>query len=77
MEDKEREPEFYYTTHTPHQWSTGPANHYWVPGFGRKIESLEEAKELAMGAQQGRSGEEGYVETGYGVHYKLEGRDVG
>lgn len=70
-------PEFYYSTATPHKWSGGPVMHYWDNETGEKIASLERAKELALKARAGSWGELDFVETAFGVSYKTEGMDRG
>ena len=66
------EPTYFYTTHYPHRWSSGPsvltlddANYY------KPIESLERARELAE-----KNRVDGYTEdrcvTTYGVMYTTE-----
>ena len=59
--------EFFYTTNTPHQWSSGPVIHYW--NGNREIESLEEAKALAE-QHQVVSYSDDAVDTTYGVTYR-------
>lgn len=67
------EAEYYYTTSTPHRWSSGPVFHYW-DDRGDKIASMERARELALAAQHGEVGEKDYVEVGYGARYKVKGK---
>lgn len=39
---------FFFTTHYPHRWTSGPSIHFHNPDKGyRPISSLEEAEELA------------------------------
>lgn len=38
---------FFYTESYPHQWSSGPVEYTSNPNGWKRIESLEEAKELA------------------------------
>ena len=64
--------EFFYTTNHPHQWSSGPSMSTLNPDKGyAKIESLEEAKELAEKFRVGGYDERRCVTT-YGVHYKVD-----
>lgn len=64
-------PEFFYTTYYLHQWSSGPTMSGLNPERGyQKIESLEEAKELAEKFAVGGY-DERRCETTYGVHYKI------
>jgi hypothetical protein len=65
----EPEPRYFYTTDTPHQWSSGPRYHEYDPDVQGRIASLERAKELAEKAKVGTWGEERFVKTGYGVGY--------
>ncbi len=68
--------EFFYTTHTPHEWSSGPNTFTYDYGDGHgnggPIATLERAKERAEGARRGRSGYRGYVHTTYGVKSEIE-----
>lgn len=65
------EPQFYYTTEKQHTWSSGPVYHYWRPNTWEPIESLEEARELALSQRAGTPGYEDYVKTSYGVTYRF------
>ncbi len=56
--------EFFYTTHTPHVWSSGERVHTLNTSH-TPIESLEEAKALALAAQN-ISGDEDCVEVTWG-----------
>lgn len=69
MPEPEPEPGYFYSTATPHQWSSGATFHQYDPEVGGKIASLERAKELAEKAQVGAWGEERFVKTTYGVSY--------
>lgn len=66
------EPNYFYSTDTPHKWSSGASFHDYDPDAGGKITSLARAKELAEKAQVGKWGEERYVKTTYGVSYDTE-----
>lgn len=66
-------PRYFYTTHTPHQWSGGETIHDRNPdNFSQEITSLEEARKFAQLAQVGSFGQERYVTTTYGVYYNLD-----
>lgn len=66
------EPEFFYTTHHPHQWSSGPSISNLNPDKGfAKIESLEEAKALAEKFAVGGWGDSRCVTT-YGIKYRVD-----
>lgn len=63
--------EYFYTTDNPHQWSSGPTMSTLNPDKGYvKIESLEEAKELAEKFKVGGYGDRRCVTT-YGVQYRV------
>lgn len=62
---------FFYTTDTPHQWSSGATIHIFNSDW-QPIESLEQAKELAEKNCVGSSGQHGYIKTTYGVYYEEE-----
>jgi hypothetical protein len=66
------EAQFFYTTHNVHQWTSGPTLTTLNPdkGFAR-IESLEEAKELAEKFAVGGYGDNRCVTT-YGVQYRVD-----
>lgn len=64
--------QFFYTTDTPHQWSSGQKVISYNIAEGRMIASLEEARELALAARRGRRGYDDYVRTSYGVMYDTE-----
>lgn len=65
------EAEFFYTTHYPHRWSSGPTIHTLDTEAGfERIESLERARELAEKAAV-RGWDEGRCDTTFGVRYKL------
>ena len=66
---------YFYTTDTPHQWSSGPFMAFLKPGTFEEIFSLEEAREIAESLRKGRSGQEDYVRTSYGVLYDTDGLD--
>jgi len=72
LEAVEPEASYFYSTSTPHQWSSGPRFHQYDPEAGGKIASLERAKELAEKARVGTWGEERLVRTTYGVTYDTE-----
>lgn len=63
---------FFYTTHTPHKWSSGPVRHTTRnrPDYG-PIQSLEEAKALAESKAVDSWGEDRVVAT-YGVAYEYK-----
>ena len=60
---------YFYTTLTPHRYTSGPSFHSWGPN-GR-IASLEEAKALADEKRVASTGDDRCVTT-YGVYYKTE-----
>lgn len=60
---------FFYTTHYPHRWSSGPSFHTWGP-TGR-IASLGEAKALAEEKRVASLGDDRCLTT-YGVYYETE-----
>lgn len=63
--------EFFYTTDTPHEWSSGPTVHTLNADRGfKRIESLEEAEELARKAQKGEPGYSGHVRVAWGVKFE-------
>lgn len=65
------EAEFFYTTHYPHRWSSGPSIHTLDTEAGfERIESLERARELAEKAAVNSHGDDRCV-TSFGVKYKL------
>jgi len=65
------EAEFFYTTHYPHRWSSGPSIHTLDTEAGfERIESLERARELAEKAAVNSYGDDRCV-TSFGVKYKL------
>lgn len=64
-------PSYFYTTDTPHQWSSGARILWYDPEEGGRIASLERAKELARKYTVGTWGEERFVKTTYGVSYDL------
>lgn len=61
---------FFYTTNTPHEWSSGARLHYRNKE-NQLIASLEEAKELALSEQVGVYGLAGHVQVSWGVEVKL------
>ena len=65
------EPQFFYTVDTPYRWGGGrtiiTSNDEFAP-----IESLEEAKLLAIKNNTGEPYSEDYVQTTYGIEFKLE-----
>lgn len=65
------EEKFFYSTNTPHQWSSGPTVHYFNDRH-EKITSLEEAKSLALAAQEGQPGMESYVAVSWGTEIALK-----
>lgn len=69
-EDKAQEV-FFYTTDTPHQWSSGKNVHESdvMNGYA-PIPDLERAKELALSHQVGRAGEKNYVRVTWGVKHE-------
>lgn len=69
-----QKPSYFYTTDTPHEWSSGPSVWTRTPK-GELIESLEHARQLALDARKGRSGYSGHVVTTYGVSYRTGDRD--
>lgn len=58
---------FFYTTDTPHEWSSGKDINYW--GENGELKSLEEAKTEALKARRGKPGYSGYVSTTWGVEF--------
>lgn len=66
---------YFYTTHHPSQWSSGPSMSTLNPDKGFcHIESLEEAKELAEKYAVGGYGESRCVTT-YGVQYAVDEKE--
>lgn len=65
------EEKFFFSTRTPHQWSSGPSVHYFNKNM-EPLRSLEEAKELALEHQQGAPGLESYVQVSWGVEIALK-----
>ena len=60
--------EFFYTTDTPHSWSSGATiNTLDQKGQWSSIRSFSRARELAEENVRGKFGEENYVTTTYGV----------
>lgn len=69
---------FFYTTDTPHQWSSGPSVHTMWFDEDKKMHtltSIDEAREAARRARKGKWGEEKYVKTTYGVTFEEEWDD--
>lgn len=64
---------FFYTTDTPHKWSSG-ANIHKMNKRGEYISSLEEAETLAREAQVGLPGQESYVKVGWGSMVEFDFR---
>lgn len=69
---EQEEARYFYSTHTPHAWSSGPTVHYYwdAPDGFREVRSLEEAREAALRARSGVMGSESMVVTEYGVTYR-------
>jgi hypothetical protein len=65
----EETPRYFYTTHTPHRYASGPSFHTWGPDG--EITSLEEAKALAESKRVFSLGDDHCVTT-YGVFYKTK-----
>ncbi len=63
---------FYYTTSTPHQWSSGPTEYNYDFEARGPIATLERAQELAEGARRGQWGSESFVKTTYGAKIEIE-----
>lgn len=63
------EEHYFYTTHTPHRYTSGPSFHEWGPNG--KIASLEEAKELAEKYKVASHGDDRCITT-YGISYTTE-----
>jgi hypothetical protein len=69
--DKPKE-SYFYTTYYPHEWSSGPTMSTLNPNNGyERIQSLEEAKELAEKLAVGGYDERRCVTT-YGVQYTVD-----
>lgn len=67
---------YFYTTHYPHEWSSGPSMNTLNPDNGyQRIASLEEAKALAEKLAVGGYDERRCVTT-YGVQYEVAEPDV-
>lgn len=66
---------FFYTTETPHRWSSGPSMHR-MNNDGKYISSLEEAEALAREEQSGLPGQENYVKVSWGTTTELDFRYV-
>lgn len=62
-------PQYFYTTHYPYKWSSGPTIHALNPATWESIASLEEAEELAL-KHRIQADDESACVTTYGVHYK-------
>lgn len=67
LAEEQASAEFFYTTHTPHEWSSGAKMHRYDLEKGGPIASLDRARELALAARRGTPGHSGYVETTYGM----------
>lgn len=65
---QEPEPTYFYTKNYPHRWGNGPIVYDYNAEFG-PIESLEEAKELALKAKVGGHNDD-HCDTTYGMKYK-------
>lgn len=62
--------EYFYTTRTPHVWSSAPLMITLHPDTWEPIKSLEEARELALRFRV-LGYEDDSVETSYGAQYKI------
>jgi hypothetical protein len=62
-------PQYFYTTHYPYRWSSGPTIHPLNPETWDNIASLEEAEKLALKHRVQSDGDDACVTT-YGVQYK-------
>lgn len=63
--------EYFYTTRTPHVWSSAPLMITLHPDTWEPIKSLEEARELALRFRV-PGYEEDSVETSYGAQHKIK-----
>lgn len=60
---------FFYSTHTPFTWSSGPELRYFNDEH-EYIQSLEEAEELARKHEKITYGED-HIDTAFGVLYMI------
>jgi len=72
---KEANVEFFYTTDTPHQWSSGPRLNFYDSEKRDFIHDFDRARECALKARAGKVGYESHVVTSFGVLIKTRDRD--
>lgn len=65
----------WFTTHTPHQYSSGPTAHFYADfceAFRGMRSLLKKLAKPALRARSGQWGQESLVETTYGMAYRTD-----